>query len=310
MHGGKETFEGDLLSLVPESEHERWRLWVGSVAWDKLGNASRVVLTRAASTAATVSLSDDDDRLRKQVRTSWAAFLLTGAAHSTDPAWVVSGLAGGSAPGAPLRTFGTAQEQERLVRPFYRGRQRHLELEAAAMGRRWAEHRGMRDDSWFHLWLDVDDLLSRRVPRPAILSYALVSYSSAVTRQLLEFSTPEFVRAAEGILALPVGKGRSLFRDRALRLVPTLRADSYVGSGIEGLLVKLYELRSMCVHGKLPFHDMQARGDAGEEEAAQLGYVAEVLARGVLLFALRRPDWSVFRSRDDLERAWASDAFP
>jgi hypothetical protein len=89
-----------------------------------------------------------------------------------------------------------------------------------------------------------------------------------------------------------------------------LRTDTYVGSGIEGLLLKLYELRSMCVHGKLPFHDMQTRGDAGEEEAAQLSYVAEVLAREVLLFALRRPDWSVFQSRDDLERAWASGAFP
>jgi len=40
-----------------------------------------------------------------------------------------------------------------------------------------------------------------------------------------------------------------------------------------------YVLRSDCVHGKVPFHDMQARGESGEEEAAQLGYVAQVLAR-------------------------------
>lgn len=48
----------------------------------------------------------------------------------------------------------------------------------------------------------------------------------------------------------------------------------------------------------------QARGDAGEELAAQLGYVAEVLARESLLLALRRPDWSVFASRDELQCAW------
>jgi hypothetical protein len=127
---------------------------------------------------------------------------------------------------------------------------------------------------------------------------------------LLEFSIPEFVRAAEGLIALPPSTGRVLFRDRALRLAPRLRTDVYVGADVEGLLLKLYDLRSDCVHGKVPFHDMQARGGKGEEEAAQLGYVAEVLARETLLLALRRPNWSVFRSRDQLQGAWTSGAFP
>jgi hypothetical protein len=173
----------------------------------------------------------------------------------------------------------------------------------------WAAN-GSRDQSWFPLWVEVDELLSRRTPKPPILNYALLAYWSAWTRRLLEFSIPEFVRAAEGLIALPPRTGRVMFRDRALRLAPGLRADDYVGSDVEGLLLRLYDLRSDCVHGKVPFHDMQARGDEGQEEAARLAYVAEVLARETLMLALRRPDWAAFSSRDELQRAWADGAFP
>jgi hypothetical protein len=32
MFGGKETLEGDLLSLFPENQHAHWREWLGSLA--------------------------------------------------------------------------------------------------------------------------------------------------------------------------------------------------------------------------------------------------------------------------------------
>jgi hypothetical protein len=56
------------------------------------------------------------------------------------------------------------------------------------------------------------------------------------------------------------------------------------------LLLDLYQTRSDCVHGKVPFLELRARGNDGEERAAQLAYVADVLAREGLLAAFRFPD--------------------
>ena len=55
---------------------------------------------------------------------------------------------------------------------------------------------------------------------------------------------------------------------------------------------------------------MRERGDAGVEQAAKLGYVAELIAREGLLRALRRPDWSAFASREEIQSAWDGGAFP
>jgi len=56
MHGGKETLVKNIPSLVPPSEHARWREWVGSVAWGSIERADRVVLLRAQSSAPSVPL--------------------------------------------------------------------------------------------------------------------------------------------------------------------------------------------------------------------------------------------------------------
>jgi hypothetical protein len=203
------------------------------------------------------------------------------------------------------------------VRPFYVTRDRHTELQVAAMQRSWDEHGARHDQSWFRSWVEVDELLGRGPTRPPILGYAMLSYSSAWTRRLLEFAIPEFVRAAEGVIAIPRAardrNGASMqetFCERARRLAPRLARDEYIGADFDALLPKLYQLRSDCVHGKLPFAGMQAFGEAGKDQAAQLNYVAEVLAREALLLALRRQDWSIFESREVLESAWATGAFP
>lgn len=201
------------------------------------------------------------------------------------------------------------QEQDRLVRPFYSTRRRYRDLQAAALGKQWQMH-GRHDESWFSRWVEIDDLLCRRLPMPLVLWYALQSFASARTRPLLEFSVPEFVRAAEGVIALERTMGTKKFQERALRVVPSLQTDEYVGANIEALLADLYQLRSDCVHGKLPFRDMEARCDEGAEHAALLAYAAEVLAREALLVVLRHPDRLIFDSREAMERAWASGAFP
>jgi hypothetical protein len=309
MHGGKETFAGSVLALIPDSESEQWREWIGTVAWNKLKRAERIVIARSPSAAPSV-LDDETYRLRRTVSDAWTAFLLSGAEHSGDAPWLISGESEGCDHRAQLRSIRTAAQLERMIVPFHvLHSRRHRDLRAAALEKHWAAH-GKHDDSWFARWIEIDDLLGRRTPVPPILWYALRSYGSAWDRKLLEFSIPEFVRAAEGIIALAKGMGAKAFRDRALHLVPSLRTDEYVGTDIDALVADLYQLRSDCVHGKLPFHDMQQRGEEGEEHASQLAYVAEVLAREALLAALRHHDQSVFASRVGVESAWANGSFP
>jgi hypothetical protein len=310
MFGGKETFEGNLVALVPETEHGHWSEWLGSVAWEGIGRPSRIVLARMPS-ATPLVLDAENERLLFQMRTAWAAFLLSGgAANAREDAWVLSGQAAGDAPSTPLLTIGRVGSQDTIIQPFYWRRDRYAALRIAAMTRRWEERHTTGDDSWFRPWIEIDEVLNRRPVRPPILGLSMLSYSSAWTRTMLEFSTPDYVRAAEGVIALPRNTGRKLFSERALRLVPRLCWDEYVAADIETLLVELYELRIDCVHGMIPFEKLQALGEAGAERAGQLAYVAEVLAREALLVALRRPDWSVFESRETLEAAWASGTFP
>jgi hypothetical protein len=250
------------------------------------------------------------------MRTAWAAYLLTGASiHGSNAAWLLSGAAESDAVGARPKTLTAAQELDRVVYPSYLHRPRYVEV---ALERSYRATGGPPPDgSWFPLWVEADERLNRRTPRPLIIGYALLAHASAWTQALLEFSIPLFVRAAEGVIAIPkAAKKRNkmsmqdTFCERARRLVPTLAQDEYVRANLDALLPKLYQLRSDCVHGKVPFEDLKARGEEGQDEAAQLNYVAEVLAREALLLALRRQDWSVFESRASLEAAWASGAFP
>ena len=147
-------------------------------------------------------------------------------------------------------------------------------------------------------------------PLPDLLGYALLSHGRAKCEALLEFSIPAFVRAAEGVIALRKGMGAKDFKDRALPLAPDLKTDAYVGADADSLLGDLYQLRSDCVHGKIPFLELRTQGSAGEDRAAKLQYVAEFVARSALLKALRFPHKELFATRDALESAWATGAFP
>jgi hypothetical protein len=308
MHGGKETFIGKITSLVPENELARWREWLGFIAWQRIERADRIVIVRAAATAPT--LNDDDKRLRGMAAVSWRAFLLSDASHSLDAPLLISGEAAGGWSGAALLNVKTAQPLDRLIIPAYEASGSFRKLRVDALAKQWAKY-GRHDDSWFYRWIEIDGFLSSMSKVPQCLGYALLAHDGARTEPFLEFSIPGCVRAAEGIIAIPRGKGmKDTFCERALRLVPSLRTDEYIGRNAEALLPELYQLRSGCVHGKLPFAALQALGGAGEERAAELAYAADVLARGALLVALRHSDKSIFETREALERAWASGAFP
>jgi hypothetical protein len=198
--------------------------------------------------------------------------------------------------------------REELARPFYSERHEYWE----SLGNDVILRSDESNAAWARRLLDIDALLQQRLDAnlPPILHVALRSYRSAMSRYELEFRMPELVRAAESVIALPKGTGRELFRDRAQQLASELRMDAFVGPELGGLLLELYDLRSACVHGKVPFLDLQKMGDAGALRAGKLSFVAEKLARAALLVALRSDRVEAFATREDLERAWKEGTFP
>jgi hypothetical protein len=308
MHEGKHTVLGSITSMVAAEELEHWRQWLGSLAWDDLESRARLVILRAASTAPGV-LDDENSRLLGRVTNSWRAFLLSRPPiNEVGQSWLLSGDASAPEADSALLNVRTTSKLDSTIRPMHATRRKFSDIEADDFIKHWEAH-GSRDDSWFERWIEIDRLLCEG-KWSEILGHALLAHGSALTRQELEFSIPELVRAAEGVIALERRMGADVFKTRALRLAPALKTDRYVGGEIDTLLLELYQARSDCVHGKVPFLELRGQGDQGEERAAQLGYVADVLAREALLVALRWKDRSIFTSRETLEKAWASGTFP
>jgi len=46
MGGGKVTLAGSISPLAPPKERDRWREWLGTVAWSRIERADRIVIER------------------------------------------------------------------------------------------------------------------------------------------------------------------------------------------------------------------------------------------------------------------------
>lgn len=308
---GKETFVGRVSSLLDAKDLKHWREWLGTVAWERLDASSRIVIARGRTETPGV-IDAEMERLRGRVSTSWRAFLLCDPDPKTDTgATDLTGEAASGELGSRLLGIRQASKYDRVAPLWFASRERFIRTVIVPQFKKeWEATRRVRE-AWFSRWLEVDRLLSA-VPWPPILMYALLAHGNARTSLELEFAVPGLVRAAEGVLALPKGKegGAKNFASRALLLVPCLAGHPYLDGDLERLLLELYEARNECVHGKVPFKVLQERGDMGIERAAQLAFVADVLARESLLAAFRFPNRSIFDSREALEEAWRSGEFP
>jgi hypothetical protein len=74
-------------------------------------------------------------------------------------------------------------------------------------------------------------------------------------------------------------------------------------------LEDLYQLRSDCVHGKLPFTPLQ--GAEPNTHMGQREFVAETIAREAILHVLRSEKRiAMFADRSSAEKAWTERALP
>jgi hypothetical protein len=305
---GKTTLVGSLSELVRGQELSHWKEWLGSMAWDSIDERRRIVVLRRETQTPEV-LDAENESLQASVSNAWRAFLLCKAhPFQESESWILSGDAVGGVGADELVTVRSVARLDAVVRPMYTTSDAFWKTyidDAVKSG----DVPGRGESGWFEVWRELDAALCRGT-WPELLGHALLAHGMAMTLQQLEFVIPGLVRAAEGVIALGKGMGAAVFKDRALQLVPTLGTDPYIGRCAEPLLLELYQARSDCVHGKIPFFELRRQGKAGEERAAQLSYVADVLARGALQAALRHKDATVFSSRDTLEAAWRGKLFP
>jgi len=305
------SFVADADVLFADPKHLAELTWLSVADRVEVNGSQRLVLATTPDPAPNVSNSEKKTALQWRVHHAWrAALLVERDIPLHGQGLIFTGMCSGRANHADVRLqniSGLARESA-VIRPFYASRQAYWE-------KRLKVHTGDTIAAWLATWQRFHRLLcelirSERMPR--ILQVALTSQEAAMSRRELEFRIPDLVRAAECILALPRGRVGKLFAERALRIAPELSSHWYFGGPqVEHDLRALYDLRSECVHGKIPFEELQQAGEAGAERAARLECLAMELARRAIVVALEdRAAHDALRNRSALESAWACGAFP
>ncbi|PWU08790.1 MAG: hypothetical protein C5B47_04165, partial [Verrucomicrobia bacterium] len=286
-----------------------WQEWLGSIEWDELGGENRCVVFLQQDYEPEVGNSKAKQKAFGRLWWTWRASQLVRRNWPlASRAWCFNGLLESAEP-LRIRSITGCSRMPKLPDPFYCQTEGY---NSALVSRSdWGEPEG-----WPQEWARIDQQLVRLKNKqrlPPLVDIGLHALSSALERSLLEFRMPDFVRAAECILALPRGTGAVLFAERALRVAPHLAQHFYVGcTQLEQDLKEVYDRRSSCVHGKIPFEELKQQGAAGADRAGRLEFLAHELARSAIRYALDAVDGgsNVFSSRGSLEKAWASDAMP
>jgi hypothetical protein len=294
---------GDLDELVPQEQLEGWRQFIGTAEWDNLRGQSTIVFAQRSTERPEVSDRENDELHERVVRAWRSLWLIRSPIVGTSRAWTVTGAL--DREGRPL-TVRTLGQSTVCFRPYYFTR--------PAFWQTLPRDRPP-DPIDVDAWASADALLRERLDSgmPVLGYVAVNSFEAALATKDLDFKIPNFVRAAESILAIPRGQGAKTFSRRAIDIAPSLQSDGYVGGpDVEQRLVDLYYRRSECVHGRIPFEPLHQLGaDQGADEAARLEYLAEYVARVALLHILSRPDkLALLADRSTAEAAWDTGQLP
>ena len=323
------TFRGKVIDFVEPGSTDTWRHWLGLHAWDGFMRVERR-LVLVSMEAANPDLDDSETAcLRNALKVAHTALLLASPYQAlTDPRYAPFLLSGELASLDPLRLLSvkSVRRIRRVPRPTYVSSNAFAKAQTVTVG--WLEERAQ----WLKLWQELTPLCMHAYSHaPPLFNLAVAAYVDAVHQEKVEFRLPGFVRAAEGILAVPPSaktsdgykvrpkSGKDGYARRSLQICPGIRTHWYVGGQhIRQRLEDLHWQRSACVHGMLPFPGLYA-GDVGllgvakyaqgirdaEAGAGRHEYLAEIVAREAIMHVLRNPTkLAEFKDRDTLMDAW------
>ncbi|MFI5308354.1 MAG: hypothetical protein ACHQ53_13425 [Polyangiales bacterium] len=298
------TWVGSLSDVIEPSELEHWKEWLGSLQWEQHTRGRRMVLVTMPSERPEV-IDHENDQLRNRIARAWYGLLLAAPLHPVQgEARCVTGEVQSLDPAPRLHSIRDEGGFGKASRPLY------ASSEGFTSNSPWRT-----PDLWFDRWVYWTSIVDQAfaVGLPDIIDVALFAFRMALGRGRLEFSIPEFIRTAECILAVPAQNGgRKVFAQRALQIAPDLGQHWYIDTKtLRERFQALYQHRSDCVHGKVPFAVLRQQGKEGVEEASRLEFLAEALAREALRHALSDPTkFPLFDDRNTLEDAWANRQYP
>ncbi len=296
---GGRSWCGRVGGMLDADDVRHWKEWLGSLRWEEIvDHGRRIVLLHVASARPEVN-DDENVELQETLAVGWEALLLTRQLFPfAGESWIITGQLDGER----LASVRSAHPLGPVVQPFYTTRKNHTEKLP------WRE-----PDPWLEHWRELcEHMHANAASWPAIIRVAVYSFVEALQNETIEFKIPNCVRAAEAIVAVPRGQGKRMFAERVLRIAPSLASHWFVGvSDLDERLRELHQHRSDCVHGKVPFDQLVAAGDAGADRAAWFEYLAEIVARETILFAIHSPALlAAAASRPSLEAAWANGDVP
>jgi len=293
-----------LNEFLDTSKVAHWKEWLGSIAWKRMTGRGRVYLATKETVRAEV-LDDENVRLLSRVNRIWIARLFCSSFTFNGSSWDFITGSGEISHDGKLRLLDVRSHEHRngVPNPFFVSRDKL-----------WGVLFRNEPDIWDEL-PEIDNLLDfdhRGIKCPQLLHFSIQAYLLALEQPQLEFRVPLLVRAAEGVIAVSRRNVKTQFVQRAKLILETHGLGPLADFiNLPSELDRLYDVRSECVHGKLPFSCEIDAGEGGADNAALLEYVAHLLARTALKLALRSQGAiAMMTDRDALEKSWASDEFP
>ncbi len=296
---GNRLFDAETSHLFEAAAVKSMTEMFGTWRWKCELEGRHLFLLRVwAATRPETFLDPEEEPPQHRLDRAWRAFALS--AFQQQPsgrAWILTGPVATAEPlrlGCP-RSW---QEYPTWQRPWYCQKQGYWELRPPPTPRPWMEQ-----------WRQFDEALAtafdERLPYLPLVWMPVMSFLVARAQPEIEFRLASFVRATETVLAIPPRQGKRRFAERALKVAPELEGDRYLAGwgSVERRLEELYEQRSACVHGKIPFEELHDKGDEGMTEAARYEYLAEFTARAAIALALKPENRAHFAGRDAIEAA-------
>lgn len=298
---------GSFKDFLETDQNQIWKEWLGSLFWEDITQRDSLICVTWMESARPDVLDHENEQLKVHLNHLYHALLLTGPWKTTGQnAHQLSGA--GEIIGTDLK-FKNIRDAGRVELWRHSGYydsdpiwewQRQLLTNVAIL------------DVWKTNFLAIENLVSNH--RDSLVGLGLMALWNGFHDGLLDFRIPNFVRAIETIVALPVRTGKVEFARRTKQLLPQnfscpLGIDM---NSIGPILEEAYQVRSDCVHGK-PFADT-LRASLGTSFATELPKYElgiEMAARAVIQGAITNQNVLVnSTSRANFEASWANGNLP
>jgi hypothetical protein len=297
----------DWARMIPTPDVEWWLERLGGLTRQDVNRRDARVVSITEPALQPNVIDAQDDRMAARLWLAWKAALLVAARRPFIGTPVVF-TGSGDLIDARRGSIGTVQAGTRIRQPFYATTPAYSNASRPEWSAR--SPNPVYQSDWRAIHGALHALEGANLP---LLAMAIECVSNGLARDSLDFAIPDFVRAAETVLAVPRNAGASTWAARALMAVPELACDPFLASGSFGrdperFLTQLYSHRSDCVHGKVPFLDLQGSDDI---LVAQYQLAALKVAVGAVKKALFHPSrQALFADRAVLELAWEEKRFP